>query len=134
MIKENYGISDDLLHDVHLSQLRKWKMDERMTKQHRYVIMLKRIIRGKAKVEEFQQEDKSEDHFSNSIIANFLSDLLSKTSDKFINDQLRGFRREMIKRNQKRKFPHVFARLQSDAKKRKNDPSPKPSPSISKTR
>ena len=63
LLKTNYGISDDLMQDVHLSTLRKWRMEDRNNAQQKYVIMLKRIIKGKAKVEDFQQEEKPNDRF-----------------------------------------------------------------------
>ena len=107
-------------------------MDDKINKQQKYILMMKKIIKGNAKMEDFQQEEKSSESFSNSIIANFLSNLLSKTSDKYINSQIREFRKEMIRRNQKKRFPHVFERLMKSSKSRDNESSL--SPNISTTK
>uniref|UniRef100_A0A7S3JJM8 Uncharacterized protein n=1 Tax=Euplotes harpa TaxID=151035 RepID=A0A7S3JJM8_9SPIT len=97
-------------------------MEERMNQRDRYIIMLRRIITGKAKAEEFSNEAKMDNRFSTSIVSTFLSDLLSITSDAYINNQMKIFRANEM-RMHKRSLPHVFLRLQKDAVKR-NSSSP----------
>ena len=101
-------------------------------KQSKYIIMLKRIIKGKAKVEDINQDDKKEDALTNSIMVNFLSDLLSKTNDSYINNKLKEFRTRVLNKSQKKRYPHVFSRLQNDVRKRQTATSRVSSMSIPK--
>lgn len=82
--------------------------------------MLKRIISGKAKAEDFMKESMKDDFYCNSIINNFLSDLLGRTSDEFINKRMKNFRSKIVEQKEGKKFPHVFSRLQTDIKRRKS--------------
>ena len=132
ILKTNYGVSEDVVNDVKLSKFKKWKLEEKGHQQNRYIIMLKRIIKGKAKLEDINQDVKKDDVFSNSILVNFLSDLLSKTNDKYINTKLKEFRTRVLKKSQKKRYPHVFSRLQDDIRKRQSISSQTSIPAISK--
>ena len=118
LILSNYGISEDVVSDVNLLQSGKWKINEKDSKRERYYIMLKRIIKDKARPEDINKDSSLDDFFSNSIISNFLNYLLSKTNDQFINDKLKEFRTLNLKKTHQKIQPTVFSRLQKDVKKR----------------
>jgi hypothetical protein len=76
MLTSKYGVSEDVVRDVRDIEWTNIKVEERRNIKNRYIIMLKRIILGKARAEDFDKEANKNDFYSNSIISNFLSDML----------------------------------------------------------
>ena len=92
---------------------------EKTTDANQYVILLRRIILGKATSQDYKLESQDrDDTFKKSTISNFLSDLLAYTNDEFINQRLKLYRSKMIETNKVKSYPHVFDRLNKDAAKR----------------
>jgi len=95
-LKNKFGVSDDVVKDVKENEFNLLKKEEKRQLQNRYVIMLKRIVSGKAKAEDFTKETKKNDHYSNSIMGNFLSDVLLHSHDKFINQRMMEYRSKVV--------------------------------------
>jgi len=101
------------------------KREEKQKIRNRFIIIMKRIILGKAKAEDLSKESSTDNFYSNSIVNNFLSDILGRTKDDFINNRMKVYRNKIIEKKQRRKFPHVFTRMNDDVKRRQVDILPK---------
>ncbi|CAI2384506.1 unnamed protein product [Moneuplotes crassus] len=120
-ISKKYGVSENMLKDTHSQNITEMKKGMKQRTKDRFIIMLKRIILGKAKPEDFTRENNESNFHSDSIINNFLCDLLGRTKDEFINERMKTFRSNILMKNQQNmKIPNVFSRMKDDVLRRES--------------
>ncbi|CAI2359348.1 unnamed protein product [Moneuplotes crassus] len=121
-ISQKYGVSEDILKDVQNFNFEEVKKGINQRAQHKFIIMLKRVIDGKTKTGGTLSQKKKKSFYPNSTIKNFLDDLLGQTKNKYINNQMRIFRNSVMSKDPSyKKVPHVFNRMQDDVRRREND-------------